>query len=81
MQHVPDAWWIGRGLPEQSPIETELCEELDTLTASMREADRLLARTDESDVAKVASLELLMTQMQERIEEIERDMRSMWHYL
>ena len=81
MQHVPDAWWIGRGLPEQSPIETELCDELDALTASMREADRLLARTDESDVAKVASLELLMTQMQERIEEIERDLRSIRYYL
>jgi hypothetical protein len=81
MQHVPDAPWIGRGLPEQSPIETELCDELDALTASMREADRLLARTDESDVAKVASLELLMTQMQERIEEIERDLRSIRYSL
>ena len=81
MQHVPDAWWIGRGLPGQSLLEEELCEELDTLTASMREADRLLARTDESDVAKVASLELLMTQMQERIEEIERDLRSIRYYL
>ena len=81
MQHVPDAWWIGRGLPEQSPIETELCEELDTLTASMREADRLLARTDESDVAKVASLELLMAHMLERVEEIERDLRSIRYSL
>lgn len=81
MQHVPDAWWIGRGLPEQSPIETELCEELDALTASMREADRLLARADESDVAKVASLELLMAHMLERAEEIERDLRSIRYSL
>jgi hypothetical protein len=29
----------------------------------------------------VASLELLMTQMQERIEEIERDLRSIRYYL
>ena len=81
MQHVPDAWWIGRGLPEQSPIETELCEELDALRSMMSKIDRRLARADESDVAKVASLELLMAHMLERAEEIERDLRSIRYYL
>jgi len=81
MQHVPDAWWIGRGLPEQSPIETELCEELDALRSMMSKIDRRLARADESDVAKVASLELLMAHMLERAEEIERDLRSIRYSL
>jgi hypothetical protein len=81
MQHVPDAPWIGRGLPEQSPIETELCEELDALRSMMSKIDRRLARADESDVAKVASLELLMAHMLERAEEIERDLRSIRYSL
>lgn len=80
MQHVPDAWWIGRGLPEQSPIENELCEELDALRSMMIKMERRLV-VDEADVTKVASLELLMTHMLERIEEIERDLRSIRYSL
>ena len=81
MQHVPDAWWIGRGLPGQSLLEEELTDELDALCSVMSKIDRRLARADESDVAKVASLELLMAHMLERAEEIERDLRSIRYSL
>jgi hypothetical protein len=76
MQHVPDAWWIGRGLPGQSPIETELCEELDTLRSVMSTIDRLLDTSPHAE-----SLASLGYQVQERIEEIERDLRSIRYYL
>ena len=76
MQHVPDAWWIGRGLPEQSPIEEELTDELDALRSVMSTIDRLLDTSPHAE-----SLVSLGYQVQERIEEIERDLRSMWYSL
>lgn len=76
MQHVPDAWWIGRGLPEQSPIETELCEELDALRSVLRRIDELLDTAPHAE-----SLASLGYQVQERVEEIERDLRSIRYSL
>jgi hypothetical protein len=76
MQHVPDAWWIGRGLPGQSLLEEELTDELDALCSVMSTIDRLLDTSPHAE-----SLASLGYQVQERIEEIERDLRSMWHYL
>jgi hypothetical protein len=76
MQHVPDAWWIGRGLPDQSPIEEELTDELDALRSVMSTIDRLLDTSPHAE-----SLVSLSYQVQERIEEIERDLRSMWYSL
>jgi hypothetical protein len=76
MQHVPDAWWIGRGLPGQSLLEEELTDELDALRSVMSTIDRLLDTSPHAE-----SLVSLSYQVQERIEEIERDLRSMWYSL
>jgi hypothetical protein len=76
MQHVPDAWWIGRGLPGQSLLEEELTDELDALRSVMSTIDRLLDTSPHAE-----SLVSLGYQVQERIEEIERDLRSMWYSL
>ena len=77
MMNVPDAWWIGQGLPEMSPYEAELQNELDTLKLELREADHMLYLADDD---KVPALELRMAEIEERINTTSRELRYLRYY-
>jgi hypothetical protein len=80
MRNVPDAWWIGRGPSEASPYEIELQNELDTQRLELRKADRMLCLVDDDDHIKIAMLELLITETEERINTILRELRYLRYY-
>lgn len=70
-----DAPWIGQSpYRALSPIEDELTDELDALRSVLRRIDELLDTAPHAE-----SLASLGYQVQERVEEIERDLRSLWY--
>ncbi len=71
-----DAPWIGQSpYRALSPIEDELTDELDALRSVLRRIDELLDTAPHAE-----SLASLGYQVQERVEEIERDLRTMQYY-
>ena len=72
-----DAPWIGQSpYRALSPIEDELTDELDALRSVLRRIDELLDTAPHAE-----SLASLGYQVQERVEEIERDLRSIRYSL